>query len=394
MVSLDVIHHDFWQHAFPLGWLFAIFFVLFIATFLGKSLFNRFQISKHINLNVLRIYLLSLLFMLALTVLYWIIDTHFTNLPNPVLPYTLYILLIAIFFSTRVALITATFSFLLFDYYLFEPRYHLYTSQDALSIFYSIVGLLITLFVGLQIRRYQRHLLQKTDELEMLIKARDQFSAIAAHDLKNPITTIKLYSQMLGHKNAGKKTEAVLSQSTEIINRETDKLLSMIDSLLDFSKLQEGKLKLNKKQINLLKLCKECVAIMQTNYPDHTFTFHTTLKTATVYVDKISLDRVLTNLLSNAAKYSPVRTKITLEVIKQRNEYIISVHDQGKGIPQKEQQKLFEPFYQAANGKQGLGLGLYIVKTIVQLHGGKIWLKSEPDKGSTFFVSLPARKKS
>jgi signal transduction histidine kinase len=385
----DTVLHDLLKFAlFPIILLLFSLILLLLVT-LGKSLLYRFKLDKKIDIYALRLYLVCLASILTITLVYWIVDTHYINIPDPVLPYTLIILIVTVLFSARTSIMTAIFSFFLFDYFLFEPRYQIYNSQDAISIFYAIIGLLITFYIGFRIRKYQHNLLQKTGDLEMLIKARDQFAAVTAHDLKNPISTIKLYTELL-NKQSGKKAGKILTQSTSIIEKETDKLLAMINLLLDFSKLQRGKLKIKKMKFNLYLLCNERIKVMQTNYPSHNFEIESGLKSAPVYADRLSLDRVITNLLSNAAKYSAPDSTIILRLKKERKSYILKVEDNGKGISKEDQKNLFEPFYQSKESKQGLGLGLYIVKAIIELHKGSVAVKSQLGKGTSFILTLPS----
>jgi signal transduction histidine kinase len=335
-----------------------------------------------------------MLLLLMTTILYWVIDTHYLNLPDPVLPYIFYILIIGILFGLRVSVYTAVITFFLISYYLFEPRYNFYTPETALSIILTIFGIAVSILIAHYIRQYQERLLKEQGTLRALVKARDQFAAVTAHDLKTPITTIKLYSQLLGKEQLSKQAGKTLAQSTATINQEADKLLSMIDLLLDFSKLQEGKLTIHKERVNLCELCTERIDTMRSLYPFYTFALNLPRKSCFIYADKVALDRVITNLLSNAAKYSPEKTTIMLNLKKQGDVYLLSVNDQGQGIAKEHQKSLFKPFYQVAGSKQGLGLGLYIVKVLVELHSGKIWLTSKVNHGTTFYISLPKGKAS
>ena len=377
--------------------IYGLLCVLFICVILlVTSYVNFFDISGitryFSNIRSFRLYIASLLTFTGITILFWVMDVHISELPDPVIAYILYVLILTVAFGFRTAFYTGLFSFLLVDYYLFEPRYHIYTSQDSMSTISSLIGFLVTLFIGVQIRNYQQGLIKKNMDLKQLLKARDRFAAITAHDLKNPISTIKLYTQILSKRPARERADNLLTQSAATINREADKLLSMIDLLLDFSKLESGKLSLKREKCNLNELCKEKINAMQSLHPTHNYQFISSINPAIIAGDKVALDRVLINLLTNATKYSAPKTKIILELNKQNNDYLISIKDHGKGIPIKYQKRLFEPFYQTSESNQGLGLGLYIVKSIIELHKGSIWLESKSDKGSTFYISLPATR--
>ena len=331
----------------------------------------------------------SVIGFVIITIALWVTDVYFSELPDPVIAYILFVLILSVAFGFRIAFYSGIISFLLVDYYLFEPRYRLYTSQEAAAIIISILGFLITLGIGGVIRSYQQGLIKKNTNLRQMLKARDRFAAVTAHDLKNPIATIKLYTQMLSKQTARKRADKLLSQSAITINKEADKLLSMIDLLLDFSKLESGKLSFKKQKCNLNDLCKEKITTMQSLNRTYSYKFKSDVKTAVIQADKVALDRVLINLLTNATKYSSPSTPISVELQKHNELYIISVKDHGKGILLKDQKKIFEPFYQTSESNKGLGLGLYIVKSIIEFHKGKIWLESQPGKGSTFYISLP-----
>lgn len=382
---------DVAQNIYGLLLVLLICIALFVNSYL--TLFDMVRITRYFsNMHSFRLYIASLTVFTAITILFWVMDVHINELPDPVIAYILYVLILTVAFGFKHAFFTGLFSFLLVDYYLFEPRYHFLTAHDSVSIISSLIGFLVTLFIGVQIRNYQEKLIKKNTDLRQLLKARNRFAAITAHDLKNPISTIKLYTQILSKQPARDRADNLLTQSAVTINREADKLLSMIDLLLDFSKLESGKLALKKETCNIRELCKEKIDAMQSLHPNHTYEFICHLHAAVVTGDKLALERVLINLLTNATKYSTPKTKITLEIKKDLDEFIIAIKDQGRGIPLKYQKRLFEPFFQTSESNQGLGLGLYIVKSIIELHKGTIWLDSKRDKGSTFYISLPAKR--
>ncbi len=377
------------KNIYGLATAFIVSLLLLIATFSHSRNIN--GIVKYFKtIRSFRIYLISVIVFIIITISLWYTDIYVTELPDPVIAYILFVLILSVAYGFGIALFTGLFSFLLVDFYLFEPRYHFYTRQEAMAIVSSLVGFLLTLIIGALIRNYQQRLIKKNTDLRHLLKARDRFAAVTAHDLKNPISTIKLYTQMLSKQTARKHADKLLSKSAVTINEEADKLLSMIDLLLDFSKLESGKLVLKKDTCDLFQLCKEKVGIMQSLHPTHIYQFKSDLKTAIVYADKLAIDRVIINLLTNATKYSAHKTTILVELYTHADYFVISVKDQGKGISLKHQKRLFEPFYQTSETNKGLGLGLYIVKSIIELHKGTIHVDSAPNHGSTFYISLPA----
>jgi signal transduction histidine kinase len=145
--------------------------------------------------------------------------------------------------------------------------------------------------------------------------------------------------------------------------------------------------------INLSKLAKNTLTEMQKIADKHKMVFFGP-KTLYLKADRLRIGQVIANLLTNAARYSPKHSTITLKVKKRGDTAIVSIKDQGVGIESNHQKKLFSKYYQIErkDKSEGLGLGLYISKEIIEAHKGNIWLKSTPSKGSTFFFSLPIIK--
>lgn len=332
---------------------------------------------------------MSLLFLT--TIVYWFIDRGVTQLPDPVIPYLFFVLIISMLFTLRVAIATSILSILLIEYYLYKPRYDLNPADHPITVSFTVAGILISLLIGYFIRRHEDSLVKDKEELRTLIKARDEFASVAAHDLKTPLTTIKLYIQSMT-KVRNEKVSSRVTESINTIDREADRLLAMIDRLLDFSKLQEGKLRVKLEKVDLAKATKEQLRNVKQIYPNHKFKYISNVKRSYALADKMCTERILTNLLTNAAKYSAPKTTILVEIGKQKNNFLVSVKDQGKGIEKKHLDKLFDAFYQADSSHAGLGLGLHITKQLVEMQKGKIGVKSRVNKGSTFYFTLPESK--
>lgn len=225
---------------------------------------------------------------------------------------------------------------------------------------------------------------------EELEKRKDEFISIASHELRTPITIIKIYTQFL-EKNLIKDKKAKVY--TEKIQSQIERLVQLINSLLDVSKIQSGKIAIKKEKLDLNELIKNIVADMNHSSSQHKITFKSTKKIRETFADKELLSRVIINLISNAIKYSPKAQKVIVNLSNTKQSQIVSVKDFGIGIPKKEQRKIFERFYRVSNAEknvQGLGLGLYIAFQIIKLHGGILWVKSNKNKGSTFYFSIPS----
>lgn len=232
-------------------------------------------------------------------------------------------------------------------------------------------------------------------ELQNLIKMRDQFALVASHEFKTPLSTIKLYAELIQRRLEQTSVDSTIMKHVEIMNRQADKMVMLIEEFIDFSRLESGKLRLNKKTVDLQKVCEDLSSVMQQLYPSHKFIY--TVKGAgpfIVFADSLRLEQVFTNICTNAVKYSSEGTTITC-IVQKKGKYVdVAFTDQGKGISEKDQKHIFDPFYQVSrfspsSQSVSLGLGLYIAKEIVQRHHGTLSVVSELGKGSTFFIRLP-----
>ncbi len=231
-------------------------------------------------------------------------------------------------------------------------------------------------------------------ERKRLEQRKDEFISIASHELKTPLTSIKGYVQILERivqQMGDEKLNSYIQKTNTYINR----LNSLIVDLLDVSKIQSGKLSLDYANFKVQELIEEVLeGIQQTNRSYKII--QTGSADTLINADKHRLEQVFTNLLTNAIKYSPQSKKVVLSIEKKKENIQVSVQDFGIGISKKEQSKIFDRFYRAetvAKRFSGLGIGLYISYEIVERHGGKMWVESEVGKGSTFFFSIPIKKK-
>ncbi|MHB8646271.1 MAG: sensor histidine kinase [Thermomicrobiales bacterium] len=213
------------------------------------------------------------------------------------------------------------------------------------------------------------------------------FIAMVAHDLKNPLTTIKGYTQLL--RRRGVYDERVV----ETIVAQADRLEGLIDDLRDAARIEADGIALHREQLDMTALVRRCVEEAQALTEAHTI--HVTLPTGPVVGrwDAGRLMQVIANLLNNAVKYSPEGGEIRVEVTDDAGTVRVAVSDEGMGMSQEVAARVFERFYRAEGGiatdRKGLGLGLYISKALVEAHGGRITVASAPGAGSTFIVMLP-----
>jgi PAS domain S-box-containing protein len=228
-------------------------------------------------------------------------------------------------------------------------------------------------------------------EAEEAIRVRDDFLSIASHELKTPLTPLKLHLQALRQKAVS--GQPFPRQHVEKALAQVARLSGLINDLLDTSRIQAGRLELKHEPVPLQQLTREVLMDLRPVSPHHTLEYEEPDETLTIEGDRGRLAQVLVNLLENAIKYSPMGGTIRLKVERYGAQALVSVTDTGIGIPSDQQAHLFERFFRARNapisGFGGLGLGLYICRDIVEHHGGRIWVESEVGSGSTFRFALP-----
>lgn len=367
--------------------------LIFASIVLATLSFNNI-LSQKLKRKSLRFYintqyiLISTIALFTITVIYWLIDTQLFALNIPIQPYIFFTLIITIFFGYKVGLLANLSSTILIMFYLYEPRYVFNPFIHPEQLILTALSLSLSVFVGNLLRNYQRKLIFESDQLKALIKARDQFTSVAAHDLRTPLAVIKLYLQSM-LKSDQKATSKEAKKSLKNIDIETDKLIELINSLFDFSRLENNKMVLHKKKGDIVTLCRSTTQKMSKIHQTHHFNFISKKRHISLMADYLALERVMTNLLTNAVKYSPVQSTIKVFLTSNQRSVTIGIRDRGKGIPQEIQKKLFDPFFQSTESNFGLGLGLYIAKSLVKLHEGKIWLDSTLNKGTTFYICLP-----
>lgn len=245
----------------------------------------------------------------------------------------------------------------------------------------------------LQFYKQQQELEQKNAELAVLNEQKNYFLGMAAHDLRNPLGNIQTFSDFILHEGAGNLSPQHV-EFLQIIRNSSTFMLNMVNNLLDVSKIESGKLDLHLEATNMVELIKNNINLNK-NISDKkniSLSFSFTEEPVQVNIDKTQIEQVLNNLITNAIKFSNSGTVIEIGLEKNDSGLVLSVKDQGQGIPPSEVEKLFSPFQKTSvkstAGEKSTGLGLAIVKKIVEAHHGKIWVESEVGKGSIFRFSL------
>ena len=221
-------------------------------------------------------------------------------------------------------------------------------------------------------------------------QAKDEFMSIASHELKTPITSMKASMQILERRAETVAEFASLRPFVSSANKQINRLIVLVNELLDVTRIQSGKLILDRSITPMHDLVKETVEEMQ-HISHHIYTIDV-LPEVYVNADPRRIKQVIVNFLSNAAKFSPGSTDIVVGIEKENDSMKFFVKDYGIGIPQAKIPLIFERFFrveEAGNVVQGLGLGLYICSGIIKNHSGKIGAESVLEEGSTFWFSLP-----
>jgi len=220
------------------------------------------------------------------------------------------------------------------------------------------------------------------------------FISVISHELKTPVALIKGYANTLRREDAHWDADTV-DESLTIIEEESDRLDRLINNLLEASRIQAGTLRMDMSDVHIPKLAAKAVDRFRVQALGHELQLDFPPNFPTLLGDEERLQGVLYNLVSNAIKYSPKGGKIRVGGRVWRDHVEVYVSDQGQGIPSEQQSRLFEPFYRVdsslGRSTQGVGLGLFLSKAIIEGHGGRIWVESAPGQGSTFRFTLPLR---
>lgn len=239
----------------------------------------------------------------------------------------------------------------------------------------------------------QRELAKKNNELENLNQLKNRFIGMAAHDIRNPLGLIINLSEFLEED-----IESLSEEQVEFITKIKEVstfLLQLVDDLLDLTNIESGKLNLEKRPQNVLSLIESNVKLnrVMAEKKRIKINYKPEISDVELNIDRAKIEQVLNNLISNAVKYSYPRSEIEVSVRKDKDNLIVSVRDQGQGIPQAEIDKLFQPYQKTTvrttEGEKSSGLGLYIARRIIEGHHGQIKAESEKGKGSIFWFALP-----
>jgi signal transduction histidine kinase len=225
--------------------------------------------------------------------------------------------------------------------------------------------------------------------MHQLEEQREDLIRAVSHDLRNPLAVVLGQAQIA--LRYAEKVDLV-RKSAEAIDTSARRMNVMIQDLVDVARMEGGQLRLDKRPTDLISFLYDLLERVKTVMHAERIKIDITQEIPPVAADPDRLERILVNLLSNALKYSPPETEVTLSARRKGDEVIVSVADRGLGIAPQDVSQLFQRYYRAKGARktEGLGLGLYISRMLVEAHGGHIWVESETGQGSTFHFTLPA----
>lgn len=237
------------------------------------------------------------------------------------------------------------------------------------------------------------HLTEANEKLRELDRLKSHFISTVSHELRTPITSIKGSIGLILHNTAGSVNDDT-KELLGICYKNTDRLIRLINNLLDVQKIEAGKFELNRENIDIRKLVEECVTALKPFAQEFNVSLYSELPEGRVsaFADKDRISQVLYNLISNGIKFSK-GGRVTIAIEDAEQEVKVTVSDTGAGIPREKFKEIFERFNLVKTTTdttiKGTGLGLSICKAIVEEHSGKIWVESQPGRGSVFHFTLP-----
>ncbi len=229
---------------------------------------------------------------------------------------------------------------------------------------------------------------QNITERKKVEQIKDEFIGLVSHELKTPITVVigSVYTAM--SKGISRKDAQLLLQDAA---SSAESLATIVDNLLELSRAQANRLMIRREKIDIAETIGTILDKLRGKSAAHKLHVDIPAGLPPVFADRVRMERILNNLVDNAVKYSPNGGDITVFIQKEDDCLVVGVKDQGIGISTEGQAKLFQPFerLEMLDGVGGVGLGLNVCRRLVEAHGGRIWVESVPDKGATFFFSLP-----
>jgi len=226
------------------------------------------------------------------------------------------------------------------------------------------------------------------DGLRQTEQIKDEFIGMISNELRTPLTVIIGALATARDERASKEDRDELIQEA---SSSAESLAGILDNMLELSRYQAGRLKLEKKAVRIADIAGRASDRVRRKYDTHDIILEIPDDNPDISIDAVRIEQVLYNLIENAVKYSPPGSQVRVFSKRDKQGMVIGVSDNGVGISSQDQQKIFEPFARLqGSGAKGVGLGLVVCKRLVEAHGGRLWVETEPSKGSTFFFTLLA----
>ena len=236
-----------------------------------------------------------------------------------------------------------------------------------------------------------RNFNRMADALARQRQGQGAFLASVAHDLRNPISALKLTTAAFP-PGAPLPSEVRLRRALEVVRRQAGKLERMLNDLLDTARIEAGEVEMRIERLDLRDLVRSALELFEGSSPQHRLVSEVPQSAVPVYCDPLRIEQVLANLISNAIKYSPAGGEVRVILRIANGEAVIQVTDQGIGIPERDRATIFEPFRRTGSLRSavaGAGLGLYVVRRLVEAHAGSVAVASMEGVGTIFTVRLP-----
>ena len=330
------------------------------------------------------------------------------NVTTVALTLLLVVLLIATIFGSRAALPASLFGVFCFNFFFLPPLYTLTIADPQ-----NWIALFAFLAVALTVGQLSANVKKRAEEAERLYrelqsafekasraeafrqgeKLKSALLDAVSHDLKTPLTSIKASVTMLIEEQGLDSIHVTLEREErgdllQVINEETDRLNSFVESMVEMARLEAGETNWRKKQTSVEEIVSNSLQRAESLTSAHKIEANMNENLPLLAVDSKAISEVVYNLLDNAVKYSPAGSKIKISVEQFNDKIIFAVEDEGRGISESDRDKIFHKFYRADHTAKGFGMGLAIVRAIIEAHNGVIWVE-DGKIGSRFVFELP-----